>query len=617
MQKSLKNMTVIALFVWDILSVILSAFFGQKVFFGFDQPITFERFPLLPIYILISLFFVVGFNVLLQNYTSVWKHAGISEMVRLMLAVFFAFCIIAIINWLVPLDIHKESILIAFFLDATLMICARLSMLFQKWVKARFLIFKNIENMKRVLIIGAGESGMNLAKRLESNPSEGRLPIGFVDDNEAFWGRKINRLPIFGGDVVIPQIIKDKEIDEVIIAVTNMKRAKIRQIFEYCKQNGCHLKRFGTIAEVNDPNLESAKIGDVNLEDLLGRNPVRLDMDNVRSFIGGKTVMVTGGAGSIGSEICRQVLSFGCEKLIIFDIHENGLFDIKNELLLEFEQSRFEVTLGSVRDSSRINEVFETYHPQVIFHAAAHKHVPMMEINPKEAIKNNVFGTINLAKLSIIHKVEKFILISTDKAVNPTNIMGASKRIAELIIQVYDKTSVTEFAAVRFGNVLGSNGSVVPFFKNQISLGGPVTVTHPDVRRYFMTIPEAVQLVLEASAMAKGGEIFVLDMGEPVKIYDLACDLIRLSGHEPNRDIDITFIGLRPGEKLFEELSLDEESVEKTKNNKIYICKSVEVDSKLISSKINDLQRAILKSDINTVVDCVKKLVPSYKNFEQ
>jgi FlaA1/EpsC-like NDP-sugar epimerase len=324
--------------------------------------------------------------------------------------------------------------------------------------------------------------------------------------------------------------------------------------------------------------------------------------------------MVTGGVGSIGSEICRQVLGFGAKKLIIFDINENGLFDIDNELKKIYDTNRYELTLGSIRDERRLDELFKVYQPNIVFHAAAHKHVPMMEANPKEAIKNNVFGTINVAKSAIAHHAEKFILISTDKAVNPTNIMGASKRIAELCIQKLDNWGETELAAVRFGNVLGSNGSVVPFFKEQIKSGGPVTVTHPDMRRYFMTIPEAVQLVLEAGSMACGGEIFVLDMGEPVKIYDLACDLIRLSGYEPEKDIKVVFSGLRPGEKLFEEISLKGEDTTRTGNNKIYICKPMENDSEIFINKLNCLEQTLEDEDMIPMFMAVKAIVETFNH---
>jgi Polysaccharide biosynthesis protein. len=397
------------------------------------------------------------------------------------------------------------------------------------------------------------------------------------------------------------------------MAMTTADSETVKEVLIKCHKMHCALKRFGTIDDVNEQTLANAHISDINLEDLLRRDSIQLNMKVVKGFIEGKTVLVTGGAGSIGSEICRQVLSFGAKKLIIFDIHENGLFDIQNELKEKYDKSRFLIKLGSIRDRNRVNEIFDEFRPQVVFHAAAHKHVPMMEFNPSEAVKNNVFGTINVAQAAILYKAEKFILISTDKAVNPANIMGATKRIAEMTIQLFNRMSETDLAAVRFGNVLGSSGSVVPFFKKQIEKGGPVTVTHPEMRRYFMTIPEAVQLVLEAGAMAKGGEIFVLDMGKPVLIYDLACDLIRLSGYEPEKDIKIEFTGLRPGEKLFEEISLAEEDVVKTPNNKIYICKPVEYNERELSELIKQLEDRINKGDEQGMFSCVSRLVPTFK----
>ena len=377
---------------------------------------------------------------------------------------------------------------------------------------------------------------------------------------------------------------------------------------DVCKQNKCKLRRFGNI---DDVEMAKVNLTQIDIEDLLKRDSVHLNMNTVRKFIENKVVIVTGGAGSIGSEICRQVLRFGCKHLVIFDFNENGLYDIEQELKGEYND-RFNVRLGSIRDKKRLAEVFDEFEPQIVFHAAAHKHVPMMEYCPREAIKNNVKGTINVATAAIVHHIEKFILISTDKAVNPTNVMGASKRIAEMSIQLLNSMSDTEFSAVRFGNVLGSNGSVVPLFRKQIENGGPVTVTHPDIRRFFMTIPEAVQLVLEAGAMASGGEIFVLNMGEPVKIYDLACDVIRLSGFEPNVDIKIVFTGLRPGEKLFEEISLVDESMTQTPNEKIYIMEPMKFDSTVLSANIKELESAAVENDLDIMFDKIKDLVPTF-----
>lgn len=419
---------------------------------------------------------------------------------------------------------------------------------------------------------------------------------------------------MFGGGERLEELVRKYNIREVIIAIPSASSDFIRGVFRRCSAMGVVVKRYGTLDDVTSEDFIRAPIKTLDFEKLLRRDSVKLNMNVVKRFVSGKTVLVTGGVGSIGSEICRQALKCGAARVIIVDINENGLFFIKNELDEAGYSGRFEVLLGSIRDRSRMHEVFSEYRPQIVFHAAAHKHVPMMEGNPKEAIKNNVLGTINVANESIVSHVEKFILISTDKAVNPTNIMGASKRIAEMAIQVMNGGVATDFAAVRFGNVLGSNGSVVPYFEQQIEQGGPVTVTHREMKRYFMTIPEAVQLVLEAGAMATGGEIFVLDMGEPVYIYDLACDMIRLHGMEPNRDIEIKITGLRPGEKLFEEISLAEEDTTKTANDKIYINKPVAYDEAAFSCQIKALEHALANEDLNAVFDRVKELVPTFSH---
>ena len=355
------------------------------------------------------------------------------------------------------------------------------------------------------------------------------------------------------------------------------------------------------------------RMTDINLEELLHRGSVHLNMDVVENFIKDKVVLVSGGAGSIGSELCRQALRFGCKTLVVLDFHENGLFHIGNELEEKYS-GRYHLRLASIRDRERIKEVFDEFSPEIVFHAAAHKHVPMMELNPREAVKNNIMGTINVCQTAVTHNVQKFITISTDKAVNPTNIMGATKRITELVMQLFDTVSDTEFAAVRFGNVLGSNGSVVPFFKKQIEKGGPVTVTHPEMRRYFMTIPEACQLVLEAGAMAGGGEIFVLDMGEPVLISDLAKDMIRLSGLQPDVDIKIVFTGLRPGEKLFEEISLADEDVDRTTNAKIMIMKPIPFDHEELAKTVKAIEAAVAEEDDPRMFALVKELVPTFNH---
>jgi FlaA1/EpsC-like NDP-sugar epimerase len=515
------------------------------------------------------------------------------------------------INDFLGMRIPWGTILISLFISLFGTAGVRLSFRIGVWGTSRFKLAKQ-RPVSRILIIGAGESGSFLARHLQSS-DDGRNPIGFIDDDEKLWNHWISGLPVFGGRDSLRTIIRRQNVSEVIIAAKNVDKAFVRDVFEKCQSLKCRLKRFEALQEIQENDITKVNIRDVRVEELLGRDPVQLDMQAVKHYIEGRTVLVTGGAGSIGSEICRQVLADGCKKLIIFDFNENGLFYIDNELSKTFGKENYKVILGTVRDYRKLDSVFEQYKPEVVFHAAAHKQVPMMEWNPVEAIKNNVFGTINVAEAADRHKVKKFILISTDKAVNPPNIMGATKRIAELCMQALDAKSETEFAAVRFGNVLGSNGSVVPFFKSQIASGGPVTVTHPDVKRYFMTIPEAVQLVLQAGAMANGGEIFVLDMGEPVKILDLAKTLISLSGLEPNKDIKIIFTGLRPGEKLFEEINLTGEEVTKTSNNKIYIMKQNEHNFVKVSHQIEMMDRHLTNDNLKGVFQTVSDMVPSYE----
>ena len=468
------------------------------------------------------------------------------------------------------------------------------------------------KNADPVVIYGAGETGTYLLKKINGHPEMNMRVVALMDDDASLHGRKIEGVKIVGGKDKLNDTITNMGVKQVVIAIPTAERETILGILDICKKHNCRIRRFGTIEE-SDSEPKNMVMREINLEQLLHRNSVSLNMDVVENFIKDKVVLVTGGAGSIGSEICRQVLRFGCKKLVVVDFNENGLFFVDNEFKQNYA-GKFVVRLGSIRDRARITEIFDEFNPEIVFHAAAHKHVPMMEINPREAIKNNVMGTVNVCQVAIMHGVKKFITISTDKAVNPTNIMGASKRITELVMQMMDTVSDTDFAAVRFGNVLGSNGSVVPFFRDQIAKGGPVTVTHPERRRYFMTIPEACQLVLEAGAMAKGGEIFVLDMGQPVLISDLAKDMIRLSGFEPDKDIKIIYTGLRPGEKLFEEISLADEDVDRTSNKKIMIMKPMAFDESWLASTIKELEASVKEEDIHVMFDLVRELVPTFNH---
>ena len=439
-------------------------------------------------------------------------------------------------------------------------------------------INKNQDNKaNNLLIIGAGMGAREIIIAIKNNMRDKYNIIGIIDDDISKINHYILGVKVLGTRYDIPKIAKEKNVDLIFFAINKIDAISRRKILEICQETGVKTRVLPTTEEVITKHGAMNSLRDVQIEDLLGREPVHLDNKNINSLIKNKTVLVTGGGGSIGSELCRQIVKYDPKRLVILDIYENNLYDIEMELRAEYPKLNLEAIVASVRDKARLNNVFETYKPEIVFHAAAHKHVPLMEKSPLEAIKNNVFGTYNVVNCADEYGVEKFVLISTDKAVNPTNIMGASKRVCEMIVQAKNKVSNTEYAAVRFGNVLGSNGSVIPLFKKQIERGGPVTVTHKDITRFFMTIPEAVQLILQAVTYAKGGEIFVLDMGEPVKIYDLAVSLIKLLGYEPNVDIPIEITGLRPGEKLYEEILMSEEGLTSTKHNKIFITEPMSI----------------------------------------
>lgn len=468
-----------------------------------------------------------------------------------------------------------------------------------------------VVNDGNILVIGGGQGGYILLQDIMNNPSmqESRVRC-VIDNNPDKIGKKILGVPIVGSFDKLEEAVRDFDINTIILAIPSLDLEKRTAILRRCSKTGCALKCLPSLTEQSE-NISPKDIRKVNINDLLGREPIKLDLTVMKELLEGKTVLVTGGGGSIGSELCRQIASCAPGKLIIFDIYENNAYDIQNELKRNHPEVKVVTLIGSVRDAKRINSVFETYRPEYVFHAAAHKHVPLMEDSPLEAIKNNVFGTFNVVAAADRYEVRRFVQVSTDKAVNPTNVMGATKRICEMIVQYYNRYSSTEYVAVRFGNVLGSNGSVIPLFERQIAEGGPVTVTDPRVIRYFMTIPEAVSLILTASAFAKGGEIFVLDMGKPARILEMAENMIRLSGKEPYRDIDITFTGLRPGEKLYEELLMSEEGMTKTQNKLIYVGKELDFDDKTFINDLHTLEYMIRdeKADVRPFI---RKLVPGY-----
>lgn len=598
----------------DILAVVAAILIGFSFRFGFFETIPRFYNTRMLLYISVLTLTVVFSNALMRRYSTYWRYFNLQDLfLQFVSSIITAVCMM-VLDHFGLVEMPPELLIIIPILLFLFMSFERMIPRLFRMGVSRIQPTENNDPRVPALVYGAGEAGNYLLENVRLKHARTMKLIGYIDDNEKLWGQKIGGLNVFGGGERLEELVRKYNIREVIIAIPSASSDFIRGVFRRCSAMGVVVKRYGTLDDVTSEDFIRAPIKTLDFEKLLRRDSVKLNMNVVKRFVSGKTVLVTGGVGSIGSEICRQALKCGAARVIIVDINENGLFFIKNELDEAGYSGRFEVLLGSIRDRSRMHEVFSEYRPQIVFHAAAHKHVPMMEGNPKEAIKNNVLGTINVANESIVSHVEKFILISTDKAVNPTNIMGASKRIAEMAIQVMNGGVATDFAAVRFGNVLGSNGSVVPYFEQQIEQGGPVTVTHREMKRYFMTIPEAVQLVLEAGAMATGGEIFVLDMGEPVYIYDLACDMIRLHGMEPNRDIEIKITGLRPGEKLFEEISLAEEDTTKTANDKIYINKPVAYDEAAFSCQIKALEHALANEDLNAVFDRVKELVPTFSH---
>lgn len=476
---------------------------------------------------------------------------------------------------------------------------------------------KDNPNMKNVLIIGAGDATRILIRTLNTNMRDTYNIVGLIDDNPNKVNYAISGNKILGTRNEIPQICKENDVELILFTISNIKTEERKNILQICQETGCKVRILpGTKDLIKNKSLMD-NFRDVEIEDLLGREAIKLNNKDIGPLIKNKVVLVTGGGGSIGSELCRQIIKFNPEKLVIVDIYENNLYDIEQELRAEYPKAHIEAIVASVRDKNRLNEIFEKFKPYLVFHAAAHKHVPLMETSPLEAIKNNVFGTYNVVNCADEYNVKRFILISTDKAVNPTNIMGATKRLCEMIVQAKDKVSKTEYAAVRFGNVLGSNGSVIPLFKKQIAKGGPITVTHKDITRFFMTIPEAVSLVLQAMSYAKGGEIFVLDMGEPVKIYDMAVNLIKLSGYEPNVDIEIKVTGLRPGEKLYEEILMAEEGLEATKHDKIHIAEPMDIDMDRVQDKLDTLRNLMSTTsndESSTIKETIKELVPTFKD---
>ena len=592
----------------DVLALCLASFLG--LFVRFDLNIS--KIPpeyaqaameFLPYYILASL--VIFF--LARMYSTMWSVAGVREALHVVAA-----CGLASLVQIAGMMLLQLSVPRSFFLVSFAALCAeelgiRLS------YRVVISLFGNHSKKaaKRIMIVGAGTSGSVILKEMTTSSLVNGCVVCFVDDDKNKAGKFLNGVPVAGNRNDIPRLAEEYKIDEIYIAIPSASAKERKAIIEICRETGCQVKILPGIYQLINGEMSIAKLRNVEIEDLLGRDPIRVNLDEIMGYVSGKVVLVTGGGGSIGSELCRQVASHNPKQLIIFDIYENNAYDIQLELKEKYPDLDLVVLIGSVRNTHRIETVFKKYRPDIVYHAAAHKHVPLMEDSPNEAIKNNVFGTYKTAKAADKYGTSRFVLISTDKAVNPTNIMGASKRMCEMVVQMMNARSKTDFVAVRFGNVLGSNGSVIPLFKKQIEQGGPVTVTHPDIIRYFMTIPEAVSLVLQAGAYARGGEIFVLDMGEPMKILDLAKNLIRLSGYTPDVDIPIVFTGLRPGEKLYEELLMNEEGMQDTPNKLIHIGKPIEFDMERFEGQLEELY-SVANQDGDGIREDVMRIVNTY-----
>ncbi len=616
MKKHLKTASFI---IFDLFACAICIVLATLIYYDLNPHYAAQLLEAISLKYYITLFgSIIVFGAILGTYRTIYVNITFRDILRQGYVVFFASLTTLAAHMFIGLDTFSGSITCLF--AVLFMVVSLLIRSFKRLMTVVSSSRHNDAEVRRAIIIGAGNAGSMLANMLINRRDMGIYPVGMIDDDKNKLGMTISGVKVYGKLSEIERIATLRRATEIIIAIPSATPVEMKEIYDSCKITNLPISTFGSLVDFHafmDGSHKSLK--KVTIEDLLFRDSVKPDMRKVSEYINGKRVLVTGGAGSIGSEICRQVLENGCEFLVIMDINENGLFFLQNDLLEKYGGERFSARVGSVRDKERMHYLFKKHKFDVVFHAAAHKHVPLMEENPFEAVKNNVFGTKNTIECCVEHNVEKFVLISTDKAVNPTNIMGATKRIAELLVRRNNGRGGCEMSAVRFGNVLGSNGSVIPIFRRQIEAGGPVTVTHRDIKRYFMTIPEAVSLVLNAGVSAKGGEIFVLDMGEPVNIYDLACNMIELAGFKVDRDIKIEITGLRPGEKMFEELKLPEESYTRTNHDKIFIMHTTDADDELDEdiSKLSDilcgnsteekLRNAVFETISMDFEDCTKK----------
>ena len=603
---------IAALVIMDMMSILLVSFAALYIRYDFSfqdiDPMFFKHCENLLIPNIIGTLF---FFVLWKLYRSVWRYASANELVNIVGATACASIAQFIYCKFTDNRMPRSYSVLYFFRLPRAISCIRFGYRILRIINNKRLNLVGRDHCANVMIIGAGAGGDMILKEIENSRYLSMRAKCIIDDQPGCHGKLMRGVPIVGGRESILDAVGQYSIDEIIFAIPSASVQTRKEILDICKESGCKLRTIPGTYQLINGDVSVSNLKEVDIEDLLGREPIRINTEEVLDHVSGKVILVTGGGGSIGSELCRQIAAHHPKQLIILDIYENNAYDIQQELLRKYPELNLAVLIASVRNEERIDSIFETYRPNIVYHAAAHKHVPLMEDSPHEAIKNNVFGTYKVAQAADRYGTDKFVLISTDKAVNPTNIMGASKRLCEMLIQTMNCCSRTNYVAVRFGNVLGSNGSVIPLFKKQIAEGGPVTVTHPDIIRYFMTIPEAVSLVLQAGAYAKGGEIFVLDMGEPVKILDLATNLIKLSGYRVGEDIEIKFTGLRPGEKMYEELLMNEEGLKETANKMIFIGKPIEFDEEQFREQLKELERAAVDetSDIRAEVE---KIVPTY-----
>ena len=603
-----KKIRIIMFLVLDVLSLTLCSFLAMALRFDFHN-IPYKYTNIIYNYLIIDALILIFIFWAYRIYKSMWSYASISELI----SIFFSCTTFILVEYIykcliLKLPLPRSYYLIKLFLLYIFISAIRYSYRIAKTVKE---YYRKRSGLKNTMIVGAGYAGRLLITEIWNNKANFKNKICCViDDDKNKIGSYIKNIPIVGNRKTIAKNVEKYHIEEIIIAIHSISHEKLNLIIDECQKTKCIIKTLPSLSElVGEPTMKEVR--PISYEDFLGRKEIVVDSEEITSKLTNSVVLVTGGGGSIGSELCRQIAKCNPKLLIILDIYENNAYDIEQELIRNYPNLNLKTIIGSVRDYNRLDKIFKEYHPEYVFHAAAHKHVPLMELSPNESIKNNCLGTLNTVKIADKYKVKKFVLISTDKAVRPTNIMGASKRICEMIIQSYNKISNTDYVAVRFGNVLGSNGSVIPLFLKQIDSGGPVTVTHKEITRYFMTIPEAVSLILQAFCYAKGGEIFILDMGEPVKIDDLAKNLIRLSGYTLGVDMEIKYTGLRPGEKLYEELLMKEEGLQETDNKLIHIGKPIEFDKENFFDNLEKLKEEAY-SETGNIREYLKKVVDTY-----